>query len=394
MNRIFFVALICCVDLVMNASAEETEATAQPLKQEELTPEAQAIANDLRSAYSPDSEAIAMLNAIVNGSTLKGDDGWFAQARAQSRFDWDYVCQTYDANGDGVLQADEFRGSEEEFARLDRNSDGSVTEPDFDWTRHSLNPTPGYMLFFKADRDGNGKVTRAEWSELFGELAADEGPYLTLDDLRDELAPPSPGERERRADRPSRNTLVVGLKNQEIGSLQPGPNLGEPAPDFTLPTLDGQAVTLSEQVREKPTVLVFGNFTCGPFRSQSGNLERLYRRYRDRANFYLVYVREAHPRDGWWMLSNQRVGIDLTQPKSGEERCSVAANCRQHLDLEIPFLVDTLDDRVGTAYSGMPNRLYLIDQQGRIAFKNGRGPFGFHPRQLEQALILLLNERQ
>jgi hypothetical protein len=46
---------------------------------------------------------------------------------------------------------------------------------------------------------------------------------------------------------------------------------------------------------------------------------------------------------------------------------------------------------VGAVYSGMPNRLYLIDQNGRIAFKNGRGPFGFHPRQLEQALLLYLN---
>jgi hypothetical protein len=62
------------------------------------------------------------------------------------------------------------------------------------------------------------------------------------------------------------------------------------------------------------------------------------------------------------------------------------------LDLKIPFLVDTIDDSVGATYSGMPNRLYLIDAKGKIAFKNGRGPFGFHPRQLEQALVLLLNQ--
>lgn len=58
----------------------------------------------------------------------------------------------------------------------------------------------------------------------------------------------------------------------------------------------------------------------------------------------------------------------------------------------MPFLVDEIDDKVGSLYSGMPNRLYLIDQQGKIVFKNGRGPFGFHPRQLEQSLVLLLNE--
>jgi len=51
-----------------------------------------------------------------------------------------------------------------------------------------------------------------------------------------------------------------------------------------------------------------------------------------------------------------------------------------------------VDDAVGARYSGMPNPLYLIDREGTIAFKNGRGPFGFHPRQLEQNLLLLLNQ--
>ena len=94
------------------------------------------------------------------------------------------------------------------------------------------------------------------------------------------------------------------------------------------------------------------------------------------------------------MQSNQTVGIDLSQPKQNSERIEIAATCQRHLDLTIPFLVDTIDDEVGSTYSGMPNRLYLIDQRGKVAFKNGRGPFGFHPRQLEQSLLLLLNEEE
>jgi hypothetical protein len=198
-----------------------------------------------------------------------------------------------------------------------------------------------------------------------------------------------------RPDAPSRSTLILGLQRQEIGSLQPGPALDEAAPDFTLQAIDGREVTLSEQVGEHPIVLVFGNFTCGPFRSQAGNIEKLYERYKNRAKFFLIYVREAHPTDGWWMTSNQRVGIDLPQPTSDAERLVVAATCRAHLgldDSELPFLVDTVDDKVGATYSGMPNRLYLIDREGKIAFKNGRGPFGFKPRELEQALVLMLNQ--
>jgi hypothetical protein len=57
-----------------------------------------------------------------------------------------------------------------------------------------------------------------------------------------------------------------------------------------------------------------------------------------------------------------------------------------------PMLVDTIDDAVGIRYGAMPGRFYLIDRQGKIAFKNGRGPLGFKPEELEHSLILLLQE--
>ena len=49
-----------------------------------------------------------------------------------------------------------------------------------------------------------------------------------------------------------------------------------------------------------------------------------------------------------------------------------------------------MDDSVGNAYSGMPDRLYLIDRDGRVAYKGGRGPFGYKPGEMEQAIIMLL----
>ena len=56
------------------------------------------------------------------------------------------------------------------------------------------------------------------------------------------------------------------------------------------------------------------------------------------------------------------------------------------------MLVDTIDDAVGARYSGMPSRLYLIDREGKVAYKSGRGPFGFKPAELEQSLVLLLQQ--
>ena len=114
------------------------------------------------------------------------------------------------------------------------------------------------------------------------------------------------------------------------------------------------------------------------------------RRYADRAEFLAVYVREAHPIDGWRMNSNDEAGIAIKQPLTELERFGVASRCCDALKISMPMVVDELDDRVGHAYSGMPDRLYVIDRQGRVAYKGGRGPSGFKPGELEQSLVMLL----
>jgi hypothetical protein len=101
-------------------------------------------------------------------------------------------------------------------------------------------------------------------------------------------------------------------------------------------------------------------------------------------------VREAHPTDGWRMESNDRAGIAFAQPRTREERVGVAARCCQALEMTIPLLVDEIDDRVGHAYSGMPDRLYIVGRDGRVVYKGGRGPFGFNTGEMEQALVMTL----
>jgi len=105
-----------------------------------------------------------------------------------------------------------------------------------------------------------------------------------------------------------------------------------------------------------------------------------------------VYVREAHPSDGWALSGNDKLGISVAQPKHFDERREVATTCCASLKMTIPMVVDEIDDRAGIAYSGMPDRLYVIDSKGRVAFKGGRGPFGFKPGEMEQALVMSLLE--
>jgi hypothetical protein len=80
------------------------------------------------------------------------------------------------------------------------------------------------------------------------------------------------------------------------------------------------------------------------------------------------------------------------QPRSLTERTEVAHACCSKLQITMPLLVDAIDDRVGHAYSGMPDRLYVIDRAGKVAYQGGRGPFGFKPAEMEQSLITTLLE--
>lgn len=70
------------------------------------------------------------------------------------------------------------------------------------------------------------------------------------------------------------------------------------------------------------------------------------------------------------------------------------AVCTQFTDRLKPSVtvVDDVSDAVGHAYSGMPARLYLIDREGKVAYKSGRGPFGFKVGELEQAVAMALLE--
>jgi hypothetical protein len=90
------------------------------------------------------------------------------------------------------------------------------------------------------------------------------------------------------------------------------------------------------------------------------------------------------------MASNDEAGIAFKQPRDLLGRTDVAHKCCSALEITMPLVVDGIDDAVGHAYSGMPDRLYVIDKAGKVAYKSGRGPFGFKPGEMEQALAMLL----
>lgn len=338
-------------------------------------------------------EGVRMYLSIQKGEKMGAGQGWFGPA--QTRYDWSWLASRHGIAPDGVLEKEHFQGSPDWFDRLDRTKDGKLTGDELDWSDRNPWVQQAYMinrLFRKIDPNGDGRLTRDEWLAFYDAIAGDKED-LSSDDLRDAwLAGISGGFLP--GDAPTKEMLLDGLFAGEVGSLQEGPGLNEPAPDFELSTYDGErTMRLSDHFGDKPIVLVFGNFTCGPFRSMYPAVDDIARKYRDQATFLAVYVREAHPTNGWAMKSNEIVGVSVAQPQSTAERRTVAGQCYKVLKPSIPLLVDEIEDGVGHAYSGMPARLYVIDRDGKVAYKGGRGPFGFKAQEMEQALILSLMDQ-
>ena len=64
------------------------------------------------------------------------------------------------------------------------------------------------------------------------------------------------------------------------------------------------------------------------------------------------------------------------------------------LGIKFPAVVDGFDNTTEAAYTGWPERIYLIDRNGRIAYKSKPGPFGFKPDELATALKKITGTNQ
>ena len=100
----------------------------------------------------------------------------------------------------------------------------------------------------------------------------------------------------------------------------------------------------------------------------------------------MVYITEAHPSDVWQMQSNIKDQVVFASPKTEDERAFVAGACVRKLGIEFPAVLDEFGNSTEQAYTGWPDRMYLIDGNGRIAYKSPPGPFGFKPDALSAAL--------
>jgi len=102
--------------------------------------------------------------------------------------------------------------------------------------------------------------------------------------------------------------------------------------------------------------------------------------------FFVVYIQEAHPTDAWQVPDNEQEGILYKQPRNTGEREAVASACMIGMDASIPTLIDKMTNEVDLQYAALPDRLYLVGADGRIAYRSNTGPWGFKPDELETAI--------
>ena len=107
----------------------------------------------------------------------------------------------------------------------------------------------------------------------------------------------------------------------------------------------------------------------------------------------MVYITEAHPSDVWQMESNIKDKVVFASPRNEDERASVAGSCVRKLGIQIPAVLDEFGNSTESQYTAWPDRLYLIDAHGRVAYKSKPGPFGFKPDDLQAALRKVVRER-
>jgi len=85
------------------------------------------------------------------------------------------------------------------------------------------------------------------------------------------------------------------------------------------------------------------------------------------------------------MNVEERVVYD--QPSTLEEREAMSQVCALRLNLEMPMLLDDMDNRVDRLLAALPERLYVLDEDGVVRFRTTVGSPGFDVEAFESAVL-------
>ncbi|HMB95834.1 MAG TPA: redoxin domain-containing protein, partial [Tepidisphaeraceae bacterium] len=180
-----------------------------------------------------------------------------------------------------------------------------------------------------------------------------------------------PGNRENEESRqpasaPSATTEPADHADTMLPLTEPL-QIGQPAPDFVLKKLNNETVQLSS-LKGKIVLLVFGSYSSPIFRQHVPALEQIKREYFPHINPFIIYTRESYPSGEWDVQRNKQEGISIAQPSDMQTRINQAMQAHDGLHLSVPILIDSMDNKTASDYSGFTNAAVLIGRDGKVLF--------------------------
>jgi alkyl hydroperoxide reductase subunit AhpC len=136
--------------------------------------------------------------------------------------------------------------------------------------------------------------------------------------------------------------------------------VGAPAPDFEVTRLDdGSTFRLQDARNKRHVVIMMGAVTSPMTAIKLPEMNKVWRDFKDLGiDFYLVYVRESHP------------GENYPHHSSFEQKLQHARDLKRLEKPEFPMLVDNLDGHVHRSYGVWPVSLFVVNKNGRLAFRS------------------------
>jgi len=114
-----------------------------------------------------------------------------------------------------------------------------------------------------------------------------------------------------------------------------------------------------------------------------GQFGKMTAKFSSLADFVTVYISEAHPSEE----ANFTGNIDIGEHKNFEERLEASKILLDHKSAEDDYrlMVDLMDNKAGSAYAAMPERLYIV-LDGKIVYEGLQGPFDYRLDEVEEYL--------